>query len=97
MAYGLFHTARPFTKILLVLFLMLASYLILFGAGVVLIGVEIFIIPGFGLFGVLGGVGVLAGVYLSLIGGIPRFGTVAGWWAAAPFWAFWLERGRTAY
>jgi membrane-bound serine protease (ClpP class) len=45
--------------------------LILFGAGVVLIGVEIFIIPGFGLFGVLGGVGVMAGVYLSLIGGIP--------------------------
>jgi membrane-bound serine protease (ClpP class) len=45
--------------------------LILFGAGVVLIGVEIFIIPGFGLFGVLGGVGVLAGVYLSLLGGIP--------------------------
>jgi membrane-bound serine protease (ClpP class) len=45
--------------------------IILFGAGVVLIGVEIFIIPGFGLFGVLGGVGVLAGVYLSLIGGIP--------------------------
>jgi len=45
--------------------------LILFGAGVALIGVEIFLIPGFGLFGVLGGVGVLAGVYLSLIGGIP--------------------------
>lgn len=45
--------------------------LILFGAGVVLIGVEIFIIPGFGLFGILGGVGVLAGVYLSLVGGIP--------------------------
>ncbi len=45
--------------------------LILFGAGVVLIGVEIFIIPGFGLFGILGGVGVLAGVYLSLVGGLP--------------------------
>ena len=45
--------------------------LILFGAGVILIGVEIFIIPGFGLFGILGGVGVLAGVYLSLLGGIP--------------------------
>lgn len=45
--------------------------LILFGVGVVLIGVEIFIIPGFGLFGILGGVGVLAGVYLSLVGGIP--------------------------
>jgi membrane-bound serine protease (ClpP class) len=45
--------------------------LILFGAGVVLIGVEIFVIPGFGLFGILGGVGVLSGVYLSLVGGIP--------------------------
>lgn len=45
--------------------------LILFGIGVVLIGVEIFVIPGFGIFGVLGGVGVLAGVYLSLLGGLP--------------------------
>ena len=36
MAYGLFHTARPFTKVLLVLFLMLASYLILFGTGILL-------------------------------------------------------------
>ena len=45
--------------------------LILFGVGAILIGVEIFIIPGFGLFGVLGGVGVLSGVYLSLVGGIP--------------------------
>jgi len=34
MAYGFFHTARPFTKILLVLFLMLTSYLILFGLGI---------------------------------------------------------------
>lgn len=45
--------------------------LILFGVGVVLIGVEIFIVPGFGLFGVLGAVGVLAGVFLSLVGGFP--------------------------
>lgn len=45
--------------------------IILFGAGVALIGVEVFIIPGFGLFGILGGVGVLAGVYLSLVGGLP--------------------------
>ncbi len=45
--------------------------LILFGIGIVLIGVEIFIIPGFGLFGILGGVGVLAGVYMSLIGSVP--------------------------
>jgi membrane protease YdiL (CAAX protease family) len=36
MAYGLFHTAHPFTKILLVAFLMLTSYLILFGAGILL-------------------------------------------------------------
>jgi membrane protease YdiL (CAAX protease family) len=36
MAYGLFHTARPFTKILLVLFLMVTSYLILFGTGILL-------------------------------------------------------------
>jgi membrane-bound serine protease (ClpP class) len=45
--------------------------LILFGAGVVLIGVEVFIVPGFGLFGALGGVGVLGGVYMSLVGGVP--------------------------
>jgi membrane-bound serine protease (ClpP class) len=45
--------------------------LILFGAGVVLIGVEVFIVPGFGLFGILGGVGVLGGIYMSLIGGVP--------------------------
>jgi membrane-bound serine protease (ClpP class) len=44
---------------------------ILFGAGVVLIAVEVFIIPGFGLFGVLGGVGVLGGIYMSMIGGLP--------------------------
>lgn len=42
--------------------------LILFGVGLILIGVEFFIIPGFGLFGVLGGAGVLAGVYLALVG-----------------------------
>lgn len=44
---------------------------LLFGAGVVLIAVEVFVIPGFGLFGVLGGVGVLGGIYMSMIGGIP--------------------------
>ncbi len=45
--------------------------LILFGIGVVLIGVEVFVIPGFGLFGILGGLGVGAGIYLSLIGTAP--------------------------
>lgn len=44
---------------------------ILLGTGVVLIAVEMFIIPGFGLFGVLGGVGVVGGVYMSMIGGVP--------------------------
>jgi membrane protease YdiL (CAAX protease family) len=34
MDYGFFYSARPFTKILLVLFLMLTSYLILFGLGI---------------------------------------------------------------
>lgn len=45
--------------------------LLFFGAGVVLIAVEVFVVPGFGLFGVLGGIGVLAGLYLSLLGGFP--------------------------
>ena len=45
--------------------------LIIFGLGVVLMLVEAFVIPGFGVFGVLGGVGVLAGVYMSMLGGIP--------------------------
>ncbi|MCK4751527.1 MAG: CPBP family intramembrane metalloprotease [Bacteroidales bacterium] len=36
MAYGLFHTARPFTKILLVLFLMVTTYLIFSGIGILL-------------------------------------------------------------
>jgi membrane-bound serine protease (ClpP class) len=45
--------------------------ILLFGAGVILIGVEVFIIPGFGLFGVLGGVGVLGGLYMSMVGSLP--------------------------
>ncbi|MFC2081350.1 lysostaphin resistance A-like protein [Bacteroidota bacterium] len=44
MAYGIFHTARPFTKILLVLFLMLTFYLIFFGIGI-LIAWPVFKIP----------------------------------------------------
>ena len=36
MAYGIFHTARPFTKILLVLFLMVTFYLIFFGIGILI-------------------------------------------------------------
>lgn len=56
--------------------------LILFAAGVTLILVEVFLIPGMGVFGALGGIGILAGIYLSLLGGLPttadytRAGTV---------------------
>jgi len=45
--------------------------LIIFGVGLALLGVEVFLIPGFGLFGVLGALGILAGLYMSLIGSIP--------------------------
>ena len=42
--------------------------LIIFGVGLALVGVEIFLIPGFGIFGVLGAIGILAGLYLSMLG-----------------------------
>ena len=45
--------------------------IIVFAAGLALVGVEIFLIPGFGLFGVVGGIGILAGLYMSLLGGLP--------------------------
>lgn len=44
---------------------------IIFGVGLLLIGVEVFLIPGFGIFGIIGGIGVMAGLYLSLLGGLP--------------------------
>jgi membrane-bound serine protease (ClpP class) len=45
--------------------------LIIFGVGLAFVGVEVFLIPGFGLFGLLGGLGIAAGLYLSLLGGLP--------------------------
>ncbi|MDE3001723.1 MAG: ATP-dependent Clp protease proteolytic subunit [Gemmatimonadota bacterium] len=45
--------------------------LIIFGVGLALIGVEVLLIPGFGIFGLLGGIGVMAGLYLSMLGGLP--------------------------
>jgi membrane-bound serine protease (ClpP class) len=45
--------------------------LLIFALGVVLVGVEVFVIPGFGLFGILGGIGIMGGLYLSLLGGLP--------------------------
>jgi membrane-bound serine protease (ClpP class) len=44
--------------------------LILLGAGIVLLGIEVFLVPGFGVFGVLGIGGMLAGVYLSMVGSL---------------------------
>jgi membrane-bound serine protease (ClpP class) len=45
--------------------------LIVFAVGVVLLGLEVFLIPGFGLLGGLGIVGLVAGVYMSLMGSLP--------------------------
>jgi membrane-bound serine protease (ClpP class) len=42
--------------------------LILLTAGLVLLGIEIFVVPGFGVFGILGIGGILASIYLSMIG-----------------------------
>jgi membrane-bound serine protease (ClpP class) len=42
--------------------------IILLGIGLLLLGIEIFVVPGFGLFGVGGIIGVLAGIYLSMLG-----------------------------
>lgn len=44
--------------------------LILLGVGIVLLGIEVFVVPGFGVFGVLGIGGLLAGVYLSMVGSL---------------------------
>jgi membrane-bound serine protease (ClpP class) len=41
--------------------------MILLTIGLVLLGIEIFIVPGFGIFGVAGIVGILASIYLSMI------------------------------
>jgi membrane-bound serine protease (ClpP class) len=45
--------------------------LIVFAVGLILLGVEVLLIPGFGMFGVLGVVGMLGGLYLSLMGSFP--------------------------
>ena len=45
--------------------------LIIFAIGAVLVLIEAFVIPGFGVFGILGVIAALAGVYMSMLGGIP--------------------------
>jgi membrane-bound serine protease (ClpP class) len=44
---------------------------LVFGAGLALLGVELFLIPGFGLFGLLGAAGLIGGLYMSLLGSLP--------------------------
>jgi membrane-bound serine protease (ClpP class) len=45
--------------------------MLIFGLGLALVGVEVLLIPGFGLFGIVGGLGITAGLYLSLMGSLP--------------------------
>jgi membrane-bound serine protease (ClpP class) len=39
-------------------------------AGIVLLGIEAFLVPGFGIFGILGIGGILGGIYFSLVGSL---------------------------
>ena len=48
-----------------------AEDLILVAAGVVLILVEVFVIPGFGIFGIAGGLALLGGLFMAQIGSLP--------------------------
>lgn len=48
-----------------------AEDLILVAAGVVLILVEVFVIPGFGIFGVAGGLALVGGLFMAQIGSLP--------------------------
>jgi len=45
--------------------------ILLFAAGLVLVLVEVFVLPGVGVFGIFGGLAMLLGVYLSLLGSLP--------------------------
>jgi membrane-bound serine protease (ClpP class) len=45
--------------------------LLIFGAGVVLLLIEILVIPGMGIFGFLGLGGIVAGLYMSMLGSFP--------------------------
>ncbi len=45
--------------------------LLLVGAGVLFVAAEVLLIPGFGLFGVLGIAGIGGGIYMSMLGSLP--------------------------
>lgn len=56
---------------------------VLVGIGIVLIGVELFVVPGFGVPGVLGLAAVLGGSYLAMIGRDLDFVSASRLWATA--------------
>jgi membrane-bound serine protease (ClpP class) len=45
--------------------------LMLLAAGLILVAAEIFFLPGFGVAGILGGVAILASIFLSMVGSMP--------------------------
>lgn len=48
-----------------------AEDLILVAAGVLLLGLEVFVIPGFGFFGIAGGLAFLGGLFMTQVGDLP--------------------------
>lgn len=51
--------------------------IVIFVLGATLVLVEVFLLPGMGVFGILGAMGMLAGAYMSLLGGLPTTGDFA--------------------
>lgn len=51
--------------------------LLLLGAGVILLAIEIFVVPGFGLLGIMGGIAIVGALFMSLVGGIPTMADFA--------------------
>lgn len=50
--------------------------IILLGVGVVLVAAEVFLIPGFGVAGALGGTAILGSAVMSMVGSIPTWGGI---------------------
>jgi membrane-bound serine protease (ClpP class) len=63
--------------------------ILVFAAGVTLLMIEAFLLPGMGVFGILGLLGMLTGVYMSMLGGLPTTGDFARA-GGVLFWALML-------
>lgn len=50
--------------------------IILFGVGIILVAAEIFLIPGFGVAGVLGGAAILGSAVMSMVGSLPTWSAI---------------------